>query len=69
MPKDRFGHDWGYRQKSEHGNEDTYDLWSIGRDGIEGNEDDVVSWDKDADSAGGGGAAPKSGGSSTKTGG
>lgn len=69
MPKDRFGHEWGYRQKSEHGNEDTYDLWSTGRDGIEGNEDDVVSWDKDADTTGGGGATPKSGGSTTKTGG
>jgi general secretion pathway protein G len=49
MSKDRFGHEWGYRQKSEHGNEDEYDLWSIGRDGAEGTDDDIVSWDKDAD--------------------
>jgi general secretion pathway protein G len=56
MPKDRFGHEWGYRQVSEHGNEGEYDLWSIGRDGVEGTEDDIVSWDKEAES--GGGAAP-----------
>src|SRR5437764_10458166 len=25
VPKDHYGNEWGYRQKSEHGNEDTYD--------------------------------------------
>lgn len=64
MPKDRFGHDWGYRQQSEHGDETEYDLWSIGRDGVEGTDDDVVSWDKDAE-----GTTTPSGDSSTKTGG
>lgn len=64
MPNDRFGNQWGYRQKSEHGDEDTYDLWSYGRDKQEGTDDDIVSWDKAAES---GGASPTSGsGSSPK---
>jgi len=66
MPKDRFGHDWGYRQKSEHGDENEYDLWSVGRDGVEGSEDDVVSWDKDAE---GSGSGATTGDSKGKTGG
>ncbi len=63
MEKDRFGNVWGYRQKSEHGDEDTYDLWSYGRDKQEGTADDIVSWDAEAEAAGGGatkGAAPTS---------
>jgi general secretion pathway protein G len=61
VPKDDYGNEWGYRQKSEHGNEDTYDLWSYGRDKQEGTDDDIVSWDKEADSNGGG--SPSSTGS------
>jgi len=61
VPKDNYGNEWGYRQKSEHGNEDTYDLWSYGKDKQEGTDDDIVSWEKDADTNG---AAPASGGSS-----
>lgn len=49
MPNDRFGNQWGYRQKSEHTEEDTYDIWSYGRDKQEGTEDDIVSWDVDAE--------------------
>jgi general secretion pathway protein G len=52
VPKDDYGNEWGYRQKSEHGNEDTYDLWSYGKDKQEGTDDDIVSWDKDAESNG-----------------
>lgn len=63
MPKDRFGHEWGYRQKSEHGDESTYDLWSVGRDGEEGTDDDIVSWDKEAAAGGGGGGSGTSGSS------
>jgi general secretion pathway protein G len=61
-PKDHYGNEWGYRQKSEHGSEDTYDLWSYGKDKQEGTADDIVSWDKDAEAAGAGGgnSAPSS---------
>src|SRR5262245_51438400 len=52
VPKDNYGNEWGYRQKSEHGNEDTYDLWSYGKDKQEGTDDDIVSWDKEAESNG-----------------
>ncbi|GJQ30301.1 MAG: type II secretion system protein GspG [Phycisphaerae bacterium] len=52
VPEDLYGNQWGYRQKSEHSEEDTYDLWSYGRDKQEGTEDDIVSWEKDAESGG-----------------
>ena len=74
MPKDRYGNEWGYRQKSEHaaeGADDTYDLWSYGRDKLEGTADDIVSWtadDKDAGASTGGGSTP-AGSSSGKSGG
>jgi len=45
LPKDRFGNEWGYRQVSEHGDEETYDLWSYGPDRQENTADDIVSWD------------------------
>src|SRR5215510_4639053 len=64
IPKDKWGNEWGYRQKSEHGNEDKFDLWSYGKDKQEGTDDDIVSWDKDADTNGAGGnSAPASTGS------
>lgn len=47
---DPWGNEWGYRQQSENGNEDNFDLWSFGKDGEEGTEDDITSW---SDSAGG----------------
>ncbi len=60
VPKDNYGNEWGYRQKSEHGNEDTFDLWSYGKDRQEGTDDDIVSWDKDADANGSGGSGTPS---------
>lgn len=57
MPKDQYGHEWGYRQQSEHGDADTFDLWSVGRDAQEGTDDDIVSWDKDAEAGPGGGSS------------
>jgi general secretion pathway protein G len=63
IPEDGFGNQWGYRQKSEHSEEDIYDLWSYGRDKQEGTEDDIVSWEKEPDTSGGSGATG-SGGSS-----
>lgn len=53
MPKDRFGSDWGYRQVSENGDEDIYDLWSNGRDRQEGTDDDITSWDREEVDSGG----------------
>lgn len=69
MPKDKYGNEWGYRQKSEHAAEgdDTYDLWSYGRDKLEGTADDIVSWK--ADEAADGGSGGTSGASSGKAGG
>lgn len=62
MPNDRWGKPWNYRQKSEHGDEETFDLWSNGPDGEEGTEDDIVSWDKNADASGN--PTPSGGGTS-----
>lgn len=45
--KDPWGHEYGYRFPGEHGDENTYDLWSNGPDGEEGTEDDIVSWKTD----------------------
>jgi general secretion pathway protein G len=53
-PTDLWNNEWGYRAESEYG--DRYDLWSNGPDGEEGTEDDIVSWDEDAE--GGAGGAP-----------
>ena len=62
MPADRWGTTWGYRQKSEHSDEDTYDVWSFGPDKQEGTEDDITSW-ADAAAGGGAGDAASGGGS------
>lgn len=55
MPMDRWGSPWGYRQVSEHGDEETFDLWSFGPDRQEGTEDDITSWKVDQDGVGSGG--------------
>lgn len=60
VPNDKWGTPWGYRQKSEHLGEDTFDLWSFGPDKQEGTADDITSWD--------GAAAPADGGSGTPAG-
>lgn len=66
MPDDRFGNPWGYRQASENGEEDKYDLWSIGRDKQEGTADDINSWKSDeASGASGATGTSGSGGGST----
>lgn len=69
MPTDRFGNQWGYRQKSEHGDadEETYDLWSYGRDKQEGTADDIVSWDQEAENGKGGGDKGPAANGSTKS--
>lgn len=45
VPKDPWGNDYLYRFPGEHG---TFDIWSLGADGREGGEGenaDVVSWE------------------------
>jgi general secretion pathway protein G len=44
LPNDKWGSPWGYRQKSEHGDDTKYDLWSFGPDKQEGTDDDITSW-------------------------
>lgn len=56
MPVDRWGRPWNYRPTSEHGDEDTFDLWSNGPDGEDGTTDDIVSWEKEDTGAGSGGS-------------
>ncbi|MCC6425773.1 MAG: type II secretion system major pseudopilin GspG [Phycisphaerales bacterium] len=58
MPNDRWGTPWGYRQMSEHGDEDTYDLWSAGPDKQEGTDDDIKNWKDDTEGLGADGTGP-----------
>jgi general secretion pathway protein G len=64
MPTDRWGTPWGYRQVSEHGDEETFDLWSFGPNKQEGDDDDVKSWKDEGE----GEAGDSSTGSSGSTG-
>ncbi len=41
VPKDPWGKPYLYRSPGEHGD---FDLFSDGPDGVEGGEDDIVSW-------------------------
>ncbi|HLO40809.1 MAG TPA: type II secretion system major pseudopilin GspG [Phycisphaerales bacterium] len=68
MPTDRWGTPWGYRQVSEHGDEETFDLWSFGPNKLEGDDDDVKSW-KDEEAGEGGGSGAGSGSSGGGSGG
>jgi len=45
VPKDPWGHEYVYVSPGVH-NEDSFDLYSYGPDGIE-SEDDIVNWFKD----------------------
>lgn len=72
LPNDKWGNPWKYAQKSEHGNEDMYDLSSAGPDKQEGTDDDLTSWPKEGDPTSGESTPSSSGsssGSSSKTGG
>lgn len=44
--KDPWGHDFQYAAPGTH-NEDGFDLWSLGGDGIDGTEDDIKNWRDD----------------------
>ncbi len=43
VPQDPWGRPYRYEYPSRHVN-DLPDMWSLGSDGIDGTEDDVVSW-------------------------
>ena len=43
LPKDPWGQPYIYRSPGQHNQED-YDLFSYGADGVEGNKDDVTNW-------------------------
>lgn len=44
-PKDQWGQDFGYISPGIH-NKNSFDLFSLGRDGIEGTIDDINNWDE-----------------------
>ena len=44
--KDPWGRDYQYKAPGEK-NKDNVDLWSLGPDGVDGSEDDVVNWERD----------------------
>jgi general secretion pathway protein G len=47
LPKDHWGHDYKYAYPSTHGAKGP-DVWSIGPDGINGNDDDIGTWSQTA---------------------
>ena len=44
FPKDPWGHEYKYKSPGEH-NPNSIDLWSAGKDGQDGTEDDITNWD------------------------
>ena len=44
--KDPWDHDYMYNKNGTH-NEGMFDLWSVGPDGQDGTEDDIVNWKTD----------------------
>jgi len=53
LPKDPWGHEYGYEYPPTRGTGDTPDIWSRGPDGEDDNEDDIVSWSTAATSESG----------------
>ncbi|MFA4982297.1 MAG: type II secretion system major pseudopilin GspG [Candidatus Omnitrophota bacterium] len=43
-PIDPWGRPYGYKFPGSHGD---YDLYSTGKDGVEGGQDDVISWEEE----------------------
>lgn len=44
-PIDPWGRSYVYKSPGDH-NRESYDLYSLGKDGVEGGGDDVVNWEK-----------------------
>jgi general secretion pathway protein G len=47
LPKDPWGNGFQYEYPPKHGTADFPDMWSMGPDGEDGTEDDIVSWSKE----------------------
>lgn len=47
VPKDPWGRSYKYEYPSTHSERDFPDIWSLGADGEEDTEDDVVNWKKE----------------------
>ena len=47
LPKDPWDNDFQYEYPPKHGTADFPDIWSMGPDGEDGTEDDIVSWNKE----------------------
>ena len=46
LPVDPWGHPYLYSSPGTHNND--YDLHSVGPDGVDGGQDDIVNWEKDS---------------------
>lgn len=44
LPDDPWGRAYKYRYPGQH-NKDRYDIWSSGKDGVDGTADDICNWD------------------------
>ena len=49
IPKDPWGNDYQYEYPPTHEERDFPDIWSLGPDGEEGTEDDIVNWTTEED--------------------
>lgn len=59
LPKDPWGREYQYEYPPTHGKDSNYpDIWSLGEDGEDSTDDDVVSWEGDEKSEDGGSAKP-----------
>lgn len=43
VPKDPWGQEYKYRYPAQKSKK-SYDVWSVGKDGVDGNEDDIGNW-------------------------
>jgi general secretion pathway protein G len=55
IPKDPWGHEYQYQFPPKHGKDKSPDVWSLGPDGEDNTEDDIVSWSKEDDKGSSGG--------------
>lgn len=60
LPKDPWGNDFMYEYPPKHDTTDHPDIWSMGPDGEDGTEDDIVSWSQEGSDEKGGGGGGKS---------
>jgi len=43
VPKDPWGQEYKYRYPAQKSKK-PFDVWSVGKDGVDGNEDDIGNW-------------------------